>query len=198
MRAIITSAKMEGESMTRKKVVAQMPRVIFVAVLLIGVAVGKGWAENLLQPKTLQGLRGVYVKIVMTAHAQTVLTDEQVRADVEGRLRQEGVSVLSRQQWEAEPGRPHLLVGVSIMRNKLQGNPSKTYLGPNNVAYSLSLDLTQDCILSRDNTVTAPAVTWNDSNFGTANSPDFVRQILRNSTSTFARAYFANQSQKER
>jgi hypothetical protein len=67
------------------------------------------------QQKELIGLKGVGVLVesVRPEVERLGLTKDQIKTDVELRLRKAGVSVLTKEEWEKTPGKPYLYVNVN-------------------------------------------------------------------------------------
>ena len=177
-----------------------------VATLFVGVVVKTGMAEGVagvwtdiagaFNANASKGLTGVYVVIHTSEGAQKVLPAEQVRSDVEGQLRQEGIRVLSKKEWLTTPGRPQLWVHVHMTPARLQGVEDTT-----GFSYNLHVSLLQDCMLTRDAGLVTPAVTWEVESWGTAdkngantirNDPRFLRSLM----SQFTKAYLAENPRK--
>lgn len=105
---------------------------------------------------TLAGLTGVHVVVnEMSAEAaQEGLTRSSLQAELENRLRQGGLRVLTATEALKSVGRPTLEVGVSLMRS---GEAPQLYV------YSVNLVLRQQIRLTRDRTIESYAVTWSDT-----------------------------------
>src|ERR1051326_4291773 len=94
-----------------------------------------GQADDETSRATLVGLPGVYVLVETVAdEAQRDGLDTlQVRTDVEVKLRQAGIRVLSKEEWLSTAGAPYLYVNIQTAKNNL-----RLY------AVSVSIDLRQD------------------------------------------------------
>jgi hypothetical protein len=102
--------------------------------------------------KSLKGLTGVYVRISPAPDAAQIgLSEVQVQADVELRLRTAGIKVLTQEQWFTTPGMPALW--VSLGTAKKQGLYS----------FALNINLQQMVSLNRDPQISVLATTWTNS-----------------------------------
>ena len=101
---------------------------------------------------TLAGLQGVNVVVEsMSPEVEKYgLTQQAFQTDVELRLRQYGVKVLSREDWGQTPGCPYLYVNVSPLINEKSGY----------VAASINVELRQLTSLRRNPTKVVFAGTW--------------------------------------
>jgi len=136
-----------------------------------------------LERETLKGLRGVGVVVEDPgAYASSAgLTISMLRSDVEPRLRQAGIAVLSEAERDSTPGWPYLYVAVTVgpLPARLSGH-----------LYSVEVQLHQQVTLVRAPTVKTRAVTWNTSSIGVAESPsETIRRSLRDRVDQFINAY---------
>jgi hypothetical protein len=137
------------------------------------------------QKDTLKGLQSVYV--VVEPLGQEVekygLTEQQIQTDVELRLRQNGIRVLSRQEWLSSAMYSFLYVNVNIVG--LEDLPL--------VSYNISLELRQSVFLERDPTKWYVAPTWKTGSTGSVgfNKIEFIRQFVKNHVDTFINDYLA-------
>jgi hypothetical protein len=92
--------------------------------------------------ETLHGLQGVHVVVenIDQNAERDGLTEHQVQTDVELRLRQSGIRVLSEEERLATPGRPYLYINVNTFKN----NDMEFYV------YSITVELNQNVWLSRN------------------------------------------------
>jgi Putative peptidoglycan binding domain len=100
---------------------------------------------------TLRGLQGVGVLVERIAPdaERDGLARHQVQTDVELRLRQTGIRVLSHEERRTTPGRPYLYINVNAHKR----NDLRLY------TYSVSVELAQDVQLDRDLAIEALGVT---------------------------------------
>ena len=101
---------------------------------------------------TLKGLQGVYVLVeyLISEQEKFGLTKQQLQTDVELRLRQSGIMVLSEQEWLLIPGEPRLYVNVNL----------QIYEEIGLVAFNILIELNQSVFLARDPTKFCMASTW--------------------------------------
>lgn len=135
--------------------------------------------------ETLAGLTGVNVQVApMNADAERDgLTPSDLQTEVESRLRESGIRVLTQTElFSAVAGTPFLHLDVTTLR--LNG----VY------AYSLRLELWQAVRLTRDAAIQSLAVTWSTSGvIGTVRATHLgeVREAVRSMVDEFISDYLA-------
>jgi hypothetical protein len=144
-----------------------------------------GQADDETSRATLVGLPGVYVLVETVAdEAQRDGLDTlQVRTDVEVKLRQAGIRVLSKEEWLSTAGAPYLYVNIQTAKNNL-----RLY------AVSVSIDLRQDVTLVREPSLRRLVATWSTPGvLGTVGSHKLatVRDDVRDLVDQFINAYLA-------
>jgi hypothetical protein len=162
----------------------------FVAALLtvaLVLALGRlpSSADNELDRESLKGLKGVFV-LVETIEPDVQrdgLNESLVRTDVELRLRQAGIPVLT----SAASNGTYLYVSINAM---------KSSLNPGLYAYSVNVELNQTVRLERDPArLVYGATMWNVPSavgmVGAARMSAAIREVVRDMTDTFANAYLA-------
>src|SRR5207247_11290528 len=116
------------------------------------------------------------------------LWETQLRTDVELKLRQAGIRVLTKEEVSRIPGLPVLYVNVRTLQ--LQA-PSLSGL----CAFAVNVEIVQTICLGRSPSVLAVGRTWNATGaFGTVgedNLGEHVRKDLRDVTDQFINAYLA-------
>src|SRR5437899_9138582 len=107
-----------------------------------------GQGDNEDSRLTLAGLRGVYVVVsdMKEDARQKGLWEAQLRTDVELKLRQAGINVLTEEEVRRTPGLPYLYVTVSTLQ--LQAS---TLFGL--YAFAVNVELVQAICLGRSPTV---------------------------------------------
>ncbi len=136
---------------------------------------------------TLKGLQGVHV-LVEKMHpeaARAGLAKATLQTDVEVKLRQAGIRVLSKTETLAAPGNPFLYLQVGTL---VGGAASEFYV------YSIRLSLTQLVVLDRNAAViTAP--TWSAAQrigtIGSARLSTIVREHVRDQVDQFINAWLS-------
>jgi len=153
---------------------------------LTSVSVAQGDDEVLTRP-SLVGLKGVFVLVedLPDVAERAGLSKTQLQTDVELRLRQGGVPVLSQEQRRTAPGNPTLYVNVNVLQ-----------VSPEFYAFSALMELEQNVQLLRAPSITQVGVptwsatgtlgTWSRDNFS-----DKVRQRVKDMTDQFVNAYLA-------
>jgi len=135
------------------KAVARVGRNLWIAflVLVVGLVSPTSARDLPGERESLAGLAGVHLVVEdMKPDVERYgLTRSALRRDVELRLRQTGIRVLSVIEWAEVPPTPSLTLRVTALRNEA-----------GSYAVSVALDLVQDVRLVRDPTITAPTATW--------------------------------------
>ncbi len=135
--------------------------------------------------KTLAGLHRVRVVVQLSDSAEMQkdgLSQSQLQTDVEVKLRQTGIIVLSQQEAQS---RPWLNVIVSTL-NVSSANAMGMY------AVSVSAELHQWVTLTRNPSVRVWVSTWSATGqFGTTAHLSSVRDVIRDMTDQFINAYLA-------
>jgi hypothetical protein len=126
-----------------------LPSLLLLATTIASPAAGQ--SDDAITRKTLAGLKGIYILVedVDDDVQRDGLSREQIRTDVELRLRQAGLDVLSELQYAAETGFPYLYVNVQTL---------KSSLGP--YVYRLEVELKQSVTPIRNPSATLLAPTW--------------------------------------
>ncbi len=156
---------------------------MFVGVLLVVAEPVR--AEDERQRQTLAGLRGVSIVVedVNPDAEKDGLTAETLHADMQQKLRQAGVAVLTEDQAARAPGAPHLYLKLSAMKH-----------GGGFYAYHIQLGVRQNVILLRASRGIVFVTTWSATEvLGTvawANLPS-IRDDVKARVDQFIKAYFA-------
>jgi hypothetical protein len=102
---------------------------------------------------SLKGLTGIAVEVspIDVNAEKDGLSKDQIRTDVELRLRSAGIKVLTLQESLLAPGVPYL----NIMLDALKSRASKTWV------IALEVSLRQGVALTRDPKVVVVGTTWN-------------------------------------
>src|SRR3989441_6312408 len=163
-------------------------KTVLAALTLLSAAmvsplVGQGDDEY--TRKTLAGLTGLFVSVEHIADEvqRDGLDTTQIRTDVELKLRQAGISVLTHEEWLSTAAAPYLYVNVQVFKN-----PANFY------AYSANVELRQRVTLVHSPSTSALATTWSaHGTIGTVGSQKVgsVREDVRDLTDQFINAYLA-------
>lgn len=138
----------------------------------------------------LRGLQGVNVGVILIGLDPDAelrgLTKQALKTDVELRLRELGIPVLSLEQLDRENGCPCLNLKVRILKNG------------GLFAYSLDLYLVELVTPSRDPTRTLFARVWNSSLIGTVGIQNIqqLRKVAIDTVNEFANDYLAANPKK--
>jgi hypothetical protein len=162
-----------------------MRLVAYCVVVLVCLVTSNALADSERERETLKGLQGVgvVVKDPGVYASSAGLTISMLRSDVERRLRQAGIAVLSEAERDSTAGWPYLQVAVTVgpLPSRLSGH-----------LYSVEVQFHQQVTLVRVPTVKTGAVTWNTSSFGVADSPsETIRRSVRDSVDVFINAHLA-------
>ena len=164
-----------------------MKTVLTTLALLSATAVSRlvGQGDSQHTRKTLAGVKGVCVAVepIKEDAERDGLGRDQVNTDVELKLRQAGVTVLTQEQALSSAGAVYLHVNVHTLKST-QGDL---------YAYDVHLEVHQPVRLIRDPTVAALAATWSVGSLGLAGAERLrsVRDIVRDQTDQFINAYLA-------
>jgi hypothetical protein len=133
--------------------------------------------------QSLKGLKGVQV-LVESLEAEVEqggLTKTSIQTDVELKLRQAGITVLTAAESMAAPGSPYLYINVNT-----QGGPL--------YAFSIRVELKQSVRLDRDPSIEVYGVaTWSAESVGTVGQ-DHLRDIrgpIKDYVDQFVNAYLS-------
>jgi hypothetical protein len=136
------------------------------------------------QRDVLVGLEGVMVVTEEFSGAEKYgLTKQALRADVESRLRQNGVKVCSEEEWAQTPGMPWLYVNVILL------NDQENSLA----AIGIKVELYERTLLLRDTTKVVNAATWRKwkTRFIELNNPQEVKKSILDLVDGFINDYLA-------
>ena len=155
----------------------------FLSAGVVSPLVGQG--DNEYTRKTLAGLTGLYVSVeqIPDEMQRDGLDTTQILTDVELKLRQAGITVLTRQEWLSTAAAPYLYVNVQAIKN-----PANFY------AFSVDVQLRQRVTLVHDPAVLILATTWSATGvIGTVGSKKLssLREAVRDLTDQFINAYLA-------
>jgi hypothetical protein len=168
----------EVENMEWRKwwVVSIITTLSLVNLGSISFALDNGSARD-----TIRGLRGVYVAIEpnIPEIKEDELTEDQLRADTEMRLRLAGIKMLTLEDLQETDGHPRLCVYVAIMSLKT----GKGYV------VRINVELHQTAYLARDPDILADAATWRNETMGISHSLDDIRNRVKDLVDRFVMVY---------
>ncbi len=161
-----------------------MLRWIGLFTLLLVLLTGSNAAADIeYERETLRGLRGIRVVVerLPPEAERDGLTRSTIQTDVELKLRQAGIPLLSRA--DRPPGSPYLYVNVNTYQSRV-----------GLYAFSVQAGLVQFVILERNRNITSQATTWEATgSVGAVGSEKLseVRNAVRDMVDEFINAYLA-------
>jgi hypothetical protein len=155
------------------------------------------WGTSLANPvtkardphvETLTGLKGVWVFVGVNSGAEGAgVTKDQLRTDVELRLRRNGIKVLTMDEARGTPGAPFFYMQVDIRK-----------ISRNLYCYYIDVQLSQIAILHRDAILpiinwdsTTRVTTYGSSFFGVANSIKEIRERVEDGVNIFSNDFLS-------
>ena len=159
--------------------------VVALVVLLLLPGVSQALTD---EQKALGGLKGLYVSVddIQPEVKRLGITKDQIKTDVELRLRKAGVKVLTEKECTATPGSPFLYVNVN------------TNIVPTSAifSYAISVGLKEAVMLNRDMGVSA--TIWERTVVGNIEKSKIskIRETIGDGVDIFLNDYLAaNQKQ---
>jgi hypothetical protein len=170
-------------------IMKRLVKLLTAVLLLIGLAAPVFAVDSKETRLTLTGLQGVYIAVeelqsnVMKYEKhlrKSGLMREQIQQDVERRLRQAGIRVLTSDDWLKTSGRPILYVNVNTHEYE------KYWL-----AYDIRIELQQIVSIDSNPKIKTLASTWTMNVTGIANIDTLyvIRDNILYLTDHFAEAY---------
>lgn len=153
---------------------------ILVGVLCVGSNVQA--MEGKMAQASLKGIRGVSVVVgPIKAEIESMgLTSRLIKATVQSKLRQAGISELTPEECLKTAGNPNLFVGVAT--RSLKGTPW--------YYYTINVALIQDVYLAKDqNAGKFPGKTWTTEYYGATTDLDAIQQRVEEQIDKFIDAY---------
>jgi hypothetical protein len=162
------------------------PAVICLIFLLTFFTLSKVGGTTLDNDATLHGLNGVGVVIdnINPEIQHDGLDPNQIRTDVETRLRKAGIQVLTGSEYRKESDLPYLGVNVSAVKSQKLGL----------YAYHIAIEVYQLMTLNRDRNIVSFSNTWSTGSTGmvdTANFSKNVKEKIGGALDRFIEAYSA-------
>jgi hypothetical protein len=136
---------------------------------------------------SLAGLQGVYVLVepLPTWMEQYGATAQKIQTQVELRLRQEGIKVLSKEESDRIIGRAFLCVNVNV----------KKISNREECPVNCELSLRQDVYLAREQAIlVGGAATWDIGSVGLCSAiqlPEFIKKSINDLLDLFVNDYLA-------
>jgi hypothetical protein len=159
------------------------PSVMALAFMFVHVS--PALSDTPLQRATLAGLTGVEVVVeeMDPAAEKDGLAESTLQTEVELKLRQEGIRILTSGERLVAPGNPYLYLRVRTIKNEM-----------GLYAFVTDLELIQEVRLTRNPAITSWAATWSaPGKIGTIGSRKLpsVREPVRDIVDQFLNAYLA-------
>lgn len=159
---------------------------VLAAFLLCALPVARA-ADSEIDRATLKGLTGVFVLVedLKPPVEEAGLKADDIKADVEQKLRSAGIPMFDRTQVSVTPGMPTLYISVVVASNNTTSD-----LWP----FNIDVDLEQRVTLERNSEIYVPtAVTWHVGGIGGVAKRDVpsIRDRVKESIDRFVTAYLA-------
>jgi hypothetical protein len=159
-----------------------------VTLLLVSFSVNVFAVDSDVTRLTLTGIQGVHVIVeemqpnIQKYAVKPGLTKEQLQKDVEVRLREMGIKVLSKDEWMKTPGKPVLYISVNT-------HESERYW----YAYDIKVELQQVVKMEANPKVNTLAATWSLNMTGMTNigSLNIIKGDIEVLMGRFRQAYWA-------
>jgi hypothetical protein len=153
---------------------------------LIGLSGRGSWADDdELSRASLGGLAGVYAIVTPLPRdiEQGGITTQQIQTDVELRLRQAGIPVLTQKEWQRVPGAPYLHVQMYATREPSWGS----------FAFRIKVEFKQLAYLVRDPSRMVSPATWDVACIGSVGLQrvELLRSDARDLVDQFINAYLS-------
>jgi hypothetical protein len=153
------------------------------ALAVLALICGNGYAQDVEQTRnSLRGLSGVYVVPENPLEEDAIrggLSQDTIRKEAELKLRLAGIRVLSREEWEKEPGRPYLQVWPKVLKGGVLGG----YI------YHISLEFKQYVSLARSSSIQVFGTTWSAEHMGYTPELKDIQDKVKDRMDQFINAY---------
>lgn len=155
------------------------------ALAVLALICGNGYAQDVEQTRnSLRGLSGVYVVPENPLEEDAIrggLSQDTIRKEAELKLRLAGIRVLSREEWEKEPGRPYLQVWPKVLKGGVLGG----YI------YHISLEFKQYVSLVRSSSIQVFGTTWSAEHMGYTPELKDIQDKVKDRIDQFIKAYLS-------
>jgi hypothetical protein len=159
------------------------PIVLFLLFTLPSLVLSVNGKSN---RATLQGLKGIGVLVENLPQEveKEGITKNQLQIEVELKLREARIPILSREECLKTPGEPYLYININVNTAKTE---SDIY------PYSLDVMLIQKVSLMRDPKQTTYSVTWSTGGVGSVSKQSIhpLRNSVGDIVDVFIQAYLA-------
>lgn len=158
--------------------------ILRLGVLILAVTVSVMAGE--FDKKSLHGLGGVYVLVesLDSEIEQAGLHKADIQTDVELKLRLAGIKVPTEEEHLHQPGTPYLYINANV------------HLGHENSGlayYAIDCELEQDVTLTRDESISTVATTWETGKAGVVGTSNLqrIRDSVKDLVEEFINAYLS-------
>jgi hypothetical protein len=155
------------------------------ALAVLALICRNGYAQDVEQTRnSLRGLSGVYVVPENPLEEDAIrggLSQDTIRKEAELKLRLAGIRVLSREEWEKQPGRPYLQVWPKVLKGGVLGG----YI------YHISLEFKQYVGLARSSSIQVFGTTWSAEHMGYTPELKDVQDKVKDRIDQFINAYLS-------
>jgi hypothetical protein len=103
-----------GQSTDNRAIIPAMKTCLFLLGLMLAAPLTLRAEDT--QIASLKGLKGINVEVTVDGDADLKRVEQQIKTDVELRMRRNGIVILTESQRVRSPGGPWLAVRVSAMR----------------------------------------------------------------------------------
>ncbi len=166
----------------------------FCSLIMLPVLIlicGNAYAQDIEQTRNaLRGLSGVYVMPENPLEEDAIrggLSQDNIRAEVEQKLRLAGIRVLSKEEWEQEQGRPYLQVWPKVLKGGVLGG----YM------YHITVEFKQYVSLVRSPSVQVFGATWSTEHMGYTPELRDIRDRMKDRIDKFIDAYLSVNPKKQ-
>jgi hypothetical protein len=144
--------------------------VVMLAVLFAAGMWAAGASEELTDKQwSLAGIDALYIFVqgLTEGTQKTGLTTEQIQTEVENKLKQLGVRIVSEEEGLKIAGSPVLYVNISV--HKMTRTPA--------FVYHVDVGVLQKVTLVREPTIRAMSITWNKGQLGYCPSSTLAKSL---------------------
>ncbi|MDY6990952.1 MAG: hypothetical protein SWQ30_23160 [Thermodesulfobacteriota bacterium] len=169
---------------------------IMIASILLGVPCVASSAAPMgfdIGRESLRGLQGVHIIVrkLPASIESKGLTRKHLQEDVESKLNESKIKVLSAKEALFTEGAPSVDLDVKISELRPASEKASGY------AYTIAVRLSQGVILSRDPKILLHADTWKVEDFGQAVKLDEIRSRIKEMIDRFVSSYKAANLEKQ-
>jgi len=136
--------------------------------------------------ESLKGLTEIFVwveKLDPDIEDKAALTEKQIQTDVELKLREAGIQVVSKEESFKIPGRPYLYVSLNALHDS-----TRLFF-----AYTIYISINQEVYLERNPEIRVRAYTWDETIMGLIGEDKVgrIRDKIKDSVDGFIKDYLS-------